>query len=246
MLVINFFGLKRSGNHAVINWIIANSGIEGAVHMNNVFDLSESPPKIINQSQIKKELSGNTKLLVLSYEDVSLNDGIIEVPAYKFSENHKFVNVILLRDFYNFLASRIGILESIKKAGVRNPIQKVSLEEVKNLWKQYAKEYQGKTNFIKESLSVSYNDWYKSKDYRDELLRDLFGVNSINKDKDLNKVSDHGRGSSFDGLTYDGRANEMKVLERWKVYQEKPIFQNLINDDLIRKINREVFKISVE
>ncbi len=243
---IHFFGLKRSGNHAVINWLLKNSISKKPVHINNVYDLVEIPPKVILPISVQSKVSDKTDLLILSYEDVSLTS-IINIPLFspsnnllKDSERH---NILLLRDATNFIASRMRILKSIEDAQVTNPIQKVTMEKVVDLWISYAKEYIGETNYIPNKVLINFDNWFSNKQYRDNLISRLFH-SGVNSDLGINEVLPNGRGSSFDGLSYNGMAQEMDVLNRWKYYESNYVFIKLTSNKELMTLNKKVFGIS--
>lgn len=60
---------------------------------------------------------------------------------------------------------------------------------------------------------VSYNHWVVSHAYRRSLLRQL-GL--PNREPTRRTVPGCAGGSSFDALAFDGRADEMPVLGRWR------------------------------
>jgi len=60
----------------------------------------------------------------------------------------------------------------------------------------------------------------------------------------LNRVAQAGSGSSIDHLTYDNRAQEMKVMERWKIpYQDDncPKLLKIMENKEVRKLSIEIF-----
>ncbi|MGM3151143.1 hypothetical protein, partial [Escherichia coli] len=80
------------------------------------------------------------------------------------------------------------------------------------------------------AITVNYNKWFYSEAYRRELSRP-FGPFT---DKGLNFIPNHGGGSSFDGHYYQGIAQDMMVLDRYKTLMADKEFQEnvLIDEDL--------------
>ena len=108
-------------------------------------------------------------------------------------------------------------------------------EEVQRIWKQYASMALNPDSNVVVAL---YDKWFASEDYRYDLIDTLnrkFEWGLVYSEEGLNRVSPIGCGSSFDGDTYDGRAQEMNVLRRH--YQVPPM---LIPDDLL-ELNDKVF-----
>lgn len=63
--------------------------------------------------------------------------------------------------------------------------------------------------------TIYFDEWFINKDYRIKITNDL----KLNfNDKGLNDVYSNGR-SSFDEFRYDGKAQKMDVLNRWKKYK---------------------------
>src|SRR6056297_908003 len=65
-----------------------------------------------------------------------------------------------------------------------------------------------------ERISINYDKWVKDRQYRN-LLAKRIGWDNENE-LGRNVVSGHGSGSSFDGTSYNGKAEEMNTLDRWK------------------------------
>lgn len=246
--LINFFGLKRSGNHAIINWLKYNIPRKYResefLHINNAYDIYEDPPKIVELENLKSIDNERTYLSIISYEDVDLTD-ITKTPLYK--NQDKILpgsirkNILLLRDPFNLFASRLKMLRDMKKQGVKNPIQKVAWNKVKTLWKQYAREFLGKTSFLgKDKIIVNYDLWIVDKKYRNKLLWKNFS--RINKDINIDNVLPHGGGSSFDYVKYHGRAIEMDLLNRWQYFTKDEFYLDLIRDKELIDLSKMVFR----
>jgi len=54
------------------------------------------------------------------------------------------------------------------------------------------------------------------------------------------RVHHFGNGSSFDGKSYDRRATEMKVLERWKVLRDDATWRKGMTEEVVY-FARELF-----
>jgi hypothetical protein len=265
-LVICVFGIQRSGNHAIISWILDN--FQGRrVHLN---DIRRIDPYldfngmtiyglpyytcyrkwhglnryIVSRRQFNGERVGRVDdvharfdiagikrahkdLLVLSYEDVFLNDPRVHrfLPnaAKYIGESRRQLRVLLLRDPYNHLASVLKHDAAYESAS--HFTSKLYVE----MWKQYARAFVDGSPLLKgESLCINFNLWCESSDYRRELARTIgFATDG----RSFNVVSSVGGGSSFQGVV--GDASDLGVGERWRVYKDDPLYRSLFDDEIV-------------
>jgi len=107
------------------------------------------------------------------------------------------------------------------------------------LWKEYAKEFLGFTNYLSNNkLVINFNKWVVDKEYRRTLAKKL-GLNF--NDHSMSSVSEYGKGSSFDGLKFHGQADRMKVLERWKEFESDKFYKSIFHDDEALSLSKEIF-----
>lgn len=263
-LEIRVAGLRRSGNHAIINWI--GKQCEGNRIFINCVRPNENPfrneyesQKILDRDKRdkqhwsykeidwwKKEKEGNfskKKVLIYSYEDQELEK--IFSPAYEkkrdfyVGKSKRRIDLIVLRDPFNLFSSRLHT--KLRKDGRNFSMlqvysKKYSLPE---LWLEYAKECLNETSYAKsEKVFVNYNDWQNSIVYRKKIAERI-GV--IFSDNGLNDVSVSGRGSSFDGTTFSGNADQMDVMNRWKHSMDDEHYKKLFANEEIIVYSRKIF-----
>jgi hypothetical protein len=231
---IRVVGMSRSGNHAIINWILAQA--PGRTCFLNCAEPGCNPfrsarPRTLELPgwralyggfEIEAEREGRLTrkdLLVHSYEDTFL--GPFKKPENEgrhdewIGPSHRRIDLLILRDPRNLFASRLasgyGWLED---------------ELVARVWSQHAREFLGlRRNLRQERLMVSYNEWVRSEAYRREVAEAL-GLEF--DDRAAHKVPAAAGGSSFDGTAYDGRAEEMPVLRRWRAFVGAPRFHRML------------------
>ena len=94
MIKYNTYGLRRSGNHMVIEWILSH--FKYGYHKNAIKNgkVGQHVTWLDGKINLKKPLDDKYDILISSYEDVAPNDIL---------EN----DIIILRDWYNIWASRI-------------------------------------------------------------------------------------------------------------------------------------------
>jgi hypothetical protein len=148
-------------------------------------------------------------------------------------ETLKLFNILVLRDPFNMLASRWykpGLVPQLKDDS-----------EVLDMWEIYAEEYLGITNFLESKIPFNYNLWFSSLDYRKQLSAQ-FGLSFTDAGLNVVPKSTGGHGSSFDKTSYDGRGNQMKVLERWKICQhEKRFGESFKERHKLANLYRKIF-----
>ncbi|HAC64415.1 MAG TPA: hypothetical protein DCF68_12955 [Cyanothece sp. UBA12306] len=240
---ICFHGMARSGNHAIIDWII-----------------SMYPEKVDFWNcvgNIKKKIIFRKKyVLIHSYENRSLADfSQSDLEKYHdlfFGKSQQRYDVLLIRDPFNLFASRLQQVKLQKLGesenkfymghpkyiyGASNPETYVSI------WKEHAKEYLQKTSYLKHNkITISYNQWLINRAYREQIANCL---NLKYKEDGLERVSGEGQragaGSSFDLFEYQGQANQMKTLERWKNMLGNPNYRSLFKDPEIWSLSEQIF-----
>ena len=132
--------------------------------------------------------------------------------------------IIIIREFKNWIASLVKHMQS-SRAITKKKQQWLSdskTQEQKSLMHIYLRTYLEHAQYFLSSndyTTILYDKWFSDEDYRKQIVSEL-GLEFTDMGRD--KVSKHGRGSSFDGLDYNGKALEMNVLERYKT---------MINDD---------------
>ena len=114
---------------------------------------------------------------------------------------------------------------------MRNPV---------GLWLEHAKEFVGETSILRNKLLVDFNRWFSVPQYRQELAHI---VGRPFSDRALQHIPRNGGGSSFNGFTFDGRAQKMDVLDRWKMYRHEPRFHKLIEEPDVWRLTESIFGV---
>lgn len=237
--------MSRSGNHAVINWILAQATgrtcfINCAEPKFNPFEtarpLDDGGSIVPNYPEfdLAAELRGDFSrkdLLVYSHEDCFLGTMV----RGAFEQNHDAMvgpsrqrtDVLILRDPYNLFASR-------RHGGFGDVSDSIAMR----IWKQHAREFAGDRRYLKQRrVLIAYNRWAAERDYRQRIAAELgieFGDDSIAE------VPAAGNGSSFDGRRYHGSATRMKTLERWKHFADDRAYAALFDRE-VRDLSRRIF-----
>lgn len=269
---ISCFGLRRSGNHAILNWIRRqNNGC--FVHLNDVKLYTHKDPyksfskatitginpllyqrenikfkrflKYLLDPNVEYLFGGDTSkleieklreyrlksLLIHSYEHYCLSQVLgtwFEKKREEFlgKSQYKF-DILILRDPYNTFASLIKSGEKFN-----------NLDFIIDKWLEHAREYLGLSNYLHNRVSISYNQWFQNKAYRQKIAENL-GL--IFTDAGINTVSVVGKGSSFDRVNYDGKASQMTVLSRYQDFLDHPVMLKVLANQELNELSQEIF-----
>jgi hypothetical protein len=255
---LRIFAQRRSGHHAIINWIRYQLGRRH--YFLNDCRASENPftgaqlngslvHGIFGQHRVMRlacEARGwftYKGVLLYNYEEYDIRRADREMPAHietgwigRSVSRH---DVLIVRDPFNLLASKLRWAYGRKQTPSKPAVS--GLSDAMELWKVYAREYLGESAHLRNRICISYNDWFASRDYRDETARRL---GMVNQDVGVEEVAKWGPtvwGDSFDGLRYEGRAQKMKVLERWREFEADPVYRRLVADDELHDLSRKIF-----
>ena len=255
-------GLQRSGNHAILNWLMAQC-LGNAILFNDI--KSESDPfysmeeylefragrkrKQINfwqEEHLRPKRMADLRLylesefpvienMICSFEDLPLTrvarSQNLRSGSMEGCSEGVVTDLLVIRDPFNLFASRYKIWNSL--SGIKD---KKTLIEI---WKEYAREALGVTSTLNErKVVVNFNNWFSSVSYRERLSQKL-GLEF--SDRGLNDISSVGVNSSFDGVVYQGRAQEMRVLERWKHFENDESFRQFFQDPELLTLSDELF-----
>jgi len=249
---IRVFGLRRSGNHAIINWIFQNhpgtvcflNNVLTRRHFNPYLAFSQSFVKadgeVINyppQLRFRKvKLTRRWHLqhprkdcLIYSYEERPL----ASVAGDELSQQHdrclghsdRVTDVLILRDPFNCFASRLRLSGQLTTGVV-------------DLWKEYAREFLGESQSLNAPVPISYNAWREDTAYRSGLAGQLGWKGS---DEGVHEVMNIGGGSSFDSTEFDGQAQSMQTGERWRHFKDDPAFRSVFRDRDLVDLSERVF-----
>lgn len=231
------FGVKRTGNHAIIHWLIPQ--MSNGVRFFNDHKYFHYEDNNVDEHTLNEHLLQlwNGRLFInyvkqrgcdsylkeytnvdnmISFEGISLQDvlkgeeewlNILNKsinrkynPNIKIGENKKYI--ILLRNPWNIFASQI------KWGDSREGYNRLDIDV--DVWKGYYELY---LNPPPNVHIIIFDKWFMDINYRKEISKSL----EIEfTDLTLNKVAKAGGGSTFDKLEFDGRAQEMNVLNRYK------------------------------
>ena len=199
------FHLKRSGGHAIINWL--NKLSESYLHFNDC--------KIENGNILTDKCNHNGEIFTFRKSDIH----ILEFKTLIYSFEDKFIQKIddredfkyitILRDPYNCLASRHKNAININRGN--------KAKFPNDVYLQYASS--------EDAYLINYNKWFLDQKYRIKIANDL-GFTDYDG-RCFDDVYWFGV-SSFDGYNFDGKASKMDVLSRWEEFKDNSELWKLI------------------
>lgn len=228
-------GMKRSGNHAISNWLLPQLHCR---HFNNLFPLGDILRGIATPrprpfedwlgEQERRSGARPTRLLVtIEDHDLRLEPFVmVDFPIRR---------LLVIRDSRQLFSSRIRKAFRVDMPAYPRTCDSVMLRAV-GLWKQHARCFLGDRTAYPERVAIQFDAWFREPAYRAAVSAAL-GVGF--DDSGFGKVAADGGGSSFDGTRFDGRAHLMSVTDR--VGALEPHERTLL-DDIFR--DRELLELS--
>lgn len=232
--LIRFFGLPRSGNHPIINWIVGqyqDAGYQTKFDNNKRIDFLNGVKPYL-PSNPSSDYLADKNLYLVSHEYMTLFD----IPAIdpEIAKCYgKVMNILVLRDPFNWVASRIQS-QLVKRPQFKDK----SLSTAMSFFKMYAYEFIGQTNYLDNRVVINYDRWNVDRDYRQDWTDDNLGVPFTDKNFDV--MSKEGGGSSFDPKNIDPAELHEHVMHRWQQMADNADFRAVFAGQ------QEVFDLSAK
>lgn len=256
------FGLRRSGNHMIVANILSCFGDNEVYYFNDVQDPINLFESNLTYNNTDIELFGklsnklvtpdkyyidnlthdNKKCLIQTYEDQDLNI-IDEINKQNIGKSTYKFNIIILRDPYNMIASRLKYEETI---GPDTPVS----DEIIELWESYAHEFIrglqiSQSSLVRETnkftendakqILINYNDFVTNREYKFLIMSEL---KLLSKSPEFNYILGFGGGSSFNKLDPVDASN---YLNRWKQYLNNKTFQKYLPNLQLFYLSGKIF-----
>lgn len=229
--------MRRSGQHAVLHFLYRTFPPPKAFFNNRKAhrETFSSNKKDISEGDV----SGDLELFMVNYEDHLVTEEISS-PRRLIQDHDVHVGraldtryMLCLRDPFNLFSSRLnhGDQRRIRKQILEQPERAIAL------WKNHAYELTGRTKILPNLITVKFNEWLVSEDYRRELA---LRAGRAYQPEDWNLVTREGGGSTFDKRRIE-QADRMKLLERWKESRHEPAYRRLFEDRELVDLSHEIF-----
>jgi hypothetical protein len=248
---ILFVGVRRSGNHGLLNWLIGN--LSGKVIHINALAHSDLTPEMYEKNSRKPDeknprkpdprypVSDSSGLeysegkwinfhhadwLILSLESVKIRQ--LKDKLVDFSERTKCKSVLLLRDPLNNAAS---MYKNKRSRGFTDEMARSSVGHVLVCWEQHAEEMVAEDSFW--TTRILFNRWIIDQGFRDHIMSDM-GL--INSDSGFGKISGHGRSS------FDQNQDDAVKLDLEGRYRSMISDQDFVNSVANKGVDAELWK----
>jgi len=209
--LITIYGIRRSGNHAIANWIMSHFDTGCYINDANRYIRNESnilPCHRLGQCK-NTQLDKNPDIVIIGIEnklDKHIQDAYYKkLLSHNQPSNIEIINITLIRNCANLIASHLKAWNNEKYH-----------EELPNSWKKH-------TDFFKQNnySLIVYDSWLDSK-YRNDIAKTL---NFINHDFGVDQISSYGGGSSFGDKVVDIG----NLINRWKSMLDNNRFLNIMS-----------------
>ena len=224
----SFYGLRRAGNHAVLEWLLKNiseNENRNVVKSRRIIQYGNSVYFNECNTYSKHKLEADILFcrrefqnLILAYEDVPT--------TYKLTSNSDR-DIVIVRDINNLFASRFKNIQKHNKPYYSGDMRLD--EESVNIWKQHVN-----AGLSGDAVLIHFERWVASREYRDSISERL---NITNLDK-TDTVTNFGGGSSFSGTrkpSIEELKNRANQIELPKPVQSR--IQQLDIIELQQKLN---------
>jgi hypothetical protein len=235
MADIIFRGLKRSGNHAVIDWIRKDGDF---FFINNLVPMGKFPDQALPEFDLRRlrlKQAIRTVVRERKFFDIRsrlATDLIVSVedtpPNYMpfKTVSNSCLGVNLIRSFDNLLASRIKKAFATDKPSAYPRRNDVHMKRFVDLWISYAETALGQN--ADTTVWIYFDRWISDPDYRVEIKKRL-GIGLPDRDLSRN-VPRFGGGSSFSGTenieNFKGLSDRKSML----VGDEAVLFQDVYSE----------------
>ncbi len=235
-LSLRVFGMRRSGNHAILSWLQRNAPNGRSVFLNNckpgTDPLQNARGIEVNgsrasQNKAKRDMAAVTRpagegaMFLVSYEDTSPAEfGLGRQVSGPFDEALFSHNILIYRGFLNWSASLLKKMQ---------PNESYSLMRRNAILLRTVDSYTRLLQLVRQAADlgltpICYDTWVAQEGYRAGLLQAL-GLEL--RDNTLGEVQPYGGGSSFQKQITS--VAELETGKRWQQMRDDPEYQALLH-----------------
>lgn len=238
-----FHGMKRSGNHAVIEWLLPQlrcAFVNNAIALGPILRGKPFPAPIafaawLPRQKIESETQAQHGLLV------SLEDHDLDVSPFE-REGLDLRRILLVRQPGHLFSSRLRKAWRVDMPAYTRSYEDAVMQRAIGVWKQHARCYLGQEDAFPGRIAILFDAWVSDPGYR-AAVSNALGVGF--DDSGFGRVAEVGGGSSFDGTRYHGRGHEMNVLDRESQLEarERQVLDRIFEEPESRRL-REAMRLA--
>lgn len=234
---IRVFGMRRSGNHGIINWINRNIDTGQTLFLNNcrfgdpllmfqsvTHSKGTAERRILNVENHPKmrravEQFNTSENHIVSYENLTLEEVLTDqtTPSGRYGAEVDWKNVLIYRRFLNWLASYLKLMHKKKGAPYRHTYRDA-------IWRYKAALLEIDHAQSADIIPILYDNWAVDPLYRENRLKQL---SLPVLDNGLGEIARYGGGSSF--AQEDQTSDTIVHAERWKEFENQSKFRKILN-----------------
>lgn len=232
-------GMKRSGNHGLVRWLlpqIDGSFINNAIPVGPILrgvKMLPDPMPFDAWVKGKTDLRGSGSAgLLIGLED-------LELEATPLADDRREVRkLLILRRPEQMFSSRLRHASRVEMVAFPRQNNDV-MRRAASVWKQHARCFLGMENSYPGRIAISFEAWVTDREYR-RTLCDAIGVDF--DDRAFGGVGHEGGGSSFDGMSFDGKGHLMNVLDRVSqlLPEERAVLDEIFRDRELQRLSELV------
>lgn len=238
---IRLFSMKRSGQHAIMGWILDHYPGRRIV-MNNPLgreqtrlhfadgETTATPDPWTREVHPESKHWQRVDLYLVNCEDAHLereSRRLARVGPWSRGRSRDVIEIAVLRDPANLFASRIKLGLSARFEDDPRRRSRWWDARAVDAYLGYCAEWEGRALALtRDPVLISFNRWTRDAGYRAKIGERLgLGGESA---KPYASVLPAAGGSSFDGTRFDGAAGKMRIHDRWRSMLDDERFRQLM------------------
>jgi hypothetical protein len=235
--------MKRSGNHAVIEWLLPQmrcAFVNNAIPLGPILRGRPFPAPIAFDAWLpRQEVEGETQSRrewLVSLEDHGL--GVVPFECAGLDLRR----ILLVRQPEHLFSSRLRKAWRVDMPAYVRTYEDAVMQRAVGIWKQHARCYLGEEDAFRGRVAILFDQWVSDPGYR-AAVSDALGVGF--DDAGFGRVATVGGGSSFDGTSFHGRGHEMNVLDRASQLdpKERDVLERIFEEPEARRL-REAMRLA--
>jgi len=227
---ISVYGLRRSGNHAIVEWLNKNLGgspVQNKISSRFLHSGSSCYLNSVTEYEYSSIFEVNYKFAMINFPNVIATHEDC-FTSYETRLTKGFPKIVIIRDILNVVASRYKLLMKRHPDKVDNGNLCSINENIFQIW------IENVLSAKKKCMLVKFEEWVASRQYRDAISAKL-KVKNLDV---MGQMSFHGGGSSFGNLSSTPSLTDLN--NRWKQVDIPSKFIRRIESQDIKSLRKQL------